>query len=113
MLLNEILKLEILETIDALLEGVTDLPEDADLNTQLEILMQRLETIKKALGITNRLPPGDSRKYHRSRIMGFMNKVRALFNRVANQLEAEMQNDATQIAPQPNQSVAEPFRQAA
>jgi hypothetical protein len=51
MLLSEIMSQDPLLEIDTLLEGVTDLPADADLNTQLEILMQRLETIKKGTGI--------------------------------------------------------------
>jgi hypothetical protein len=71
-------------------EAVTDMPEGSDLNDQLTILVGKLEACKRALGIANRLETPEERKKYRSRIMGFMNQLRPMFNRVAKTLEAEI-----------------------
>lgn len=86
--------------ITTLLETPTDLPADADLVTQLEILMTRLAAAKRALGITNRITNPKERKKHRSRVMIFLNKLRAMFDRVVKQMQADQQTDDTGIMPQ-------------
>jgi hypothetical protein len=91
--------------IDALLEAPLDMPEGASLVTQLETLMHRLESAKRALGITNRLTNPEDRKRHRSRVMSFMNQLRAMFNRVADQMEADMAKE-DQPNPEERGSVA-------
>jgi hypothetical protein len=70
-------------------EGVTDLPEGSSSTEQLEILMNKLEACKRALGIANKLETSEERKKYRSRIMKFMNQLRPMFNRVAKSLEQE------------------------
>lgn len=90
MLLKEILTTE----FDLLLkEAPMDMPANADLTTQLEVLMARLESAKKALGIANKLTDKADKKKHRSRVMSFMNQLRAMFNKVADALEAEIKAD--------------------
>lgn len=79
--------------LDALLEAPLDMPEGSDLVQQLEILTQRLESAKRALGITNRLKDPVERKRHRARVMGFLNQLRGMFDRVTKQLWDEMQQD--------------------
>ena len=46
--------------------------------------IRRLEVAKRAYGITNRLRNEDERREHRSRLAGYMNKLRALINRLIN-----------------------------
>lgn len=71
-------------------EGVTDLPADANLIQQLEILTSKLEACKRALGIANRLDNPEDRKKYKGRVMKFFNQLRPMFNRVAKQLESEL-----------------------
>jgi hypothetical protein len=91
---------ELNQSVAQLSEGVLDMPDDSSLVTQLEILMQRLESAKKALGITNRLQDPAERKKHRSRVMVFLNQLRGAFNKIATQLEQELQQDQAPAAPQ-------------
>ena len=71
-------------------EGVTDLPEGSSATEQLEILMNKLEACKRALGIANKLETPEERKKYRGRIMKFMNQLRPMFNKVAKSLEQEI-----------------------
>lgn len=71
-------------------EGVTDLPEGSSSTEQLEILMNKLEACKRALGIANKLETPEERKKYRGRIMKFMNQLRPMFNKVAKSLEQEI-----------------------
>lgn len=84
MLLKELLK------DDTIFEGVLDLPQDSSEVTQLEALMVKLEATKKALGIANHLQNPTDKKRHRSRIMTFMNQIRAMFNKLADKMEADL-----------------------
>jgi hypothetical protein len=97
MLIQEVLTEDQLNT---LLESPTDLPGDATLVKQLEILMARLEGAKRALGITNRLTNAKDRKKHRARVMTFLNALRPMFERVIKQLQSEQMTDDTGIQPQ-------------
>lgn len=82
-----------MKSSDIVREAVTDMPEGADSTQQLEILMNKLEACKRALGIANKLETPEERKKYRSRIMKFMNQLRPMFNRVAKSLEQEMASD--------------------
>lgn len=73
-------------------EGVTDLPEGSSSTEQLEILMNKLEACKRALGIANKLETPEERKKYRGRIMKFMNQLRPMFNKVAKSLEQEIES---------------------
>ncbi len=70
----------------AIMEGVTD-DLDPDLDTAMDQLAKRLEAARRGLGLTNKLPPGDSRIMHRRKIMGNLNKIRSLFNFIQKKLE--------------------------
>ena len=72
-------------------EGVTDLPTGSTPVEQLEILMAKLEACKRALGIANTLPSPVDRKKYKGRVLGFMNQLRPMFNRVATSLEKELE----------------------
>ena len=74
-------------------EGVTDMPEGSSAEQQIDILTQRLSIAKKMLGITNRLSDPAERKKHRSRVMGFLNQLRAMLKGVMAKLETEQQSD--------------------
>lgn len=93
MLISE---LQNLAAMDELNEGVLDMPDDSSLVEQLSILIQRLDTAKRALGITNQLKDPVARKKHRGRVMTFLNQLRGMFDRVTNQLQQEITQDAVQ-----------------
>jgi len=79
----------------AITEGVTD-DLDPDLDTAMDQLSKRLEAARRGLGLTNKLPPGESRVLHRRKIMGNLNKIRALFNFIQKKLEASAGDDSGQ-----------------
>lgn len=82
-----------------ILEGVTDLPTGSTPVEQLEILMAKLEACKRALGIANTLPSPEDRKKYKGRVLGFMNQLRPMFNRVATSLEQELEAGNKASAP--------------
>jgi hypothetical protein len=97
----------------ALVEGVTD-DLDPDLDTAMEQLAKRLDAARRGLGLTNKLPPGDSRVLHRRKIMGNLNKIRSLFNFIQKKLEDSAgADDAGQGQPpvQPQQQQQRPVQQ--
>lgn len=40
--------------------------------------MRRMDAAKRALGLVNKLPPGESRTMHKRRVMGNLNRIRTL-----------------------------------
>ena len=92
MKLNDIKAHKNTSYLDIIDEGVTDMPEGSDSVQQLEILMSKLEACSRALGIANKLPSPEDKKKYRSRVMGFMNQLRPMFNRVAKALEKEIES---------------------
>jgi hypothetical protein len=72
---------------EALTEGVTDLPV-GDLGSMFDEAVKRLEAARRGLGLVNKLPPGDERKANRSRIMGNLNRIRALVDRITKEADA-------------------------
>lgn len=51
---------------------------------------RRLAAAKNAYGIVNRLRSPEEKKTHRSRLAGYMNKLRALLTRLINQFTREV-----------------------
>lgn len=88
-------------------EGVTDLPAGSTPVEQLEILMAKLEACKRALGIANTLPSPEDRKKYKGRVLGFMNQLRPMFNRVATSLEKELETD-NKLPVSPTRSMSRP-----
>jgi len=89
---NEI-KHEVKTSFDNLLEGVTDLPDDASVEEQIEILTQRLEAAKKAMGIINKLKDPMQKKKHRGRVMGFMNQLRPMLKKIIKKIENDQETE--------------------
>ena len=81
--------LYITEEIDMLFENVTDMPEGATAEQQIDLLMKRLEIAKKMLGYANKLSNPADKKKHRGRIMGFMNQMRPMLKRLIDQVGSE------------------------
>lgn len=69
-------------------EGVTDIP-DGTLEDMFTDAVRRLEAARKGLGLTNKLPPGPSRQQHRARILGNLNRLRALVDRMVKMADSE------------------------
>lgn len=80
-----------LDPFDSLLEGVTDMPEGATPEQQIDLLMQRLTIAKKMLGYANKLATPEEKKKHRSRIMGFMNQMRPMLKKLIDQIGSEQE----------------------
>lgn len=70
-----------------LFEDVTDVDGDID------EAIKRLMAAKRALGLVNKLPDSASRTTNRSRIMGNLNKLNALVNRMAKKIRQEIDAD--------------------
>jgi hypothetical protein len=69
-------------------EGVTDLPAGISHEQQLDILIAKMESCKRALRIASKLEPADKKKYV-GRIIQFMYDIRLAINKVTRDLEAE------------------------
>lgn len=88
MLEGELLEMEktftvMFENYKTLVEGVTDLTSAPnDIMGLFDEASKRLDAAKRGLGLTNRLPQGEERSQHRSRIMGNLNRIRALLDRI-------------------------------
>ena len=91
-LLEDLLRLAESE-LDTLLEAPLDMPEGSDINAQIGILIQRLESARRALGITNKLQDPAERKKHRSRVMSFLNQIRGMLDRLINEFSQHATND--------------------
>jgi len=89
--LNQIRNLNptILEELEAMNEGILDMPEGTDLEQQLQILSDKMILAKKMLSLANKLKDPISKKKHRGRVMGILNKVRAALKAATAKLAAE------------------------
>lgn len=84
---------QLVESFDQLVNEINTLvaeaviPVDPDLGfeQQLAEIHKRMEAARKGLGLVNRLPAGPSRTAHRSRIMGNLNTIRTMLNRMLKQ----------------------------
>lgn len=72
-------------------EGVTDLLRrdtglgqvgGASLEQNLEEIEHRFAAARRGLGLVNKLPNGESKTFHRKRIMGNLNRIRVLLAQV-------------------------------
>jgi len=54
---------------------------------------RRLQVAKKALGLANRLSKPEERKHHTKVVLGIMNKIRALVNRLTRQLTSKVRSE--------------------
>ena len=73
-------------------EGVTDLNSaPGDFIGMFDEAIKRLEAAKRGIGITNKLPPGEERIFHRHKIMGNLNRIRGLLTRIMKNADS---NDA-------------------
>ncbi len=71
-------------------EGVTDLSAAPDdLMGMFDEASKRFEAARRGIGLTNKLPPGPERAQHRSRIMGNLNRLRALVDRIVRTADSE------------------------
>lgn len=86
---NEGGKYKIVKKRKKLQEGVTDFPADSDMLQMFDEAIKRLEAARRGLGITNKLPPGEEKRMHRSRIMGNLNRLRALVDRLVKTADSE------------------------
>lgn len=68
-------------------EGVTDLPQ-TDVMGMFDEATRRLDAAKRGLGLSNKLPP-EERRANKSRIMGNMNRLRALIYQILKKVDAE------------------------
>lgn len=75
-----------LDPFKSLLEGVTDMPEGASVEQQLQLLIQRLEIAGRMLGYANKLSDPADKKKHKSRIMTFLNQLNPMLNRLIRDL---------------------------
>jgi len=57
-----------------------------DMTDVLDRISKQFDAAKKGLGLANKLPKGESRKKHASRIMGNLNTIRAALRRVEKQI---------------------------
>lgn len=72
-------------------EAVTDMPSGTSPEQQLNLLISKLESCKRALKIAGGLGPEDKKKYI-GRIIQFMYDIRMAINKVARELEAGASN---------------------
>lgn len=70
-------------------ENVTDFG-DMDEGRIFDEAQRRLAAAKNAFGIVNRLRNPEERKTHRSRLAGYMNKLRALLGKLVNKFTQEV-----------------------
>lgn len=83
-LLNEL-------TLEEQIKLVEDVSWDPGkpLDGQLKQAIFQLEAARRALGLANQLSNPESRKKHRSRIMGMLNVLRSSLNRLCTAIDAE------------------------
>lgn len=75
-----------------LAEAVDDfLSNDADLGFMFEEARKRFLAAKRGLALANRLPDPAQRKQHKAQVMGNLNKLRAIFNRLDKAIQNVMQ----------------------
>lgn len=74
---------------NVLKEGVTDLSASHDdFMGMFDEASSRFEAARRGIGLTNKLPAGPERQQHRSRIMGNLNRLRALLDRIIKQADS-------------------------
>ncbi len=78
--------------LDRLYEGVLDMPDGTDPDSQLDILIQRMLIARKMLGMTNKLSRPEDRRKHRSRVMGLLNQIRGGIARIEKQIVSAENN---------------------
>lgn len=84
-------------------ESPVDIPSDISLEQQLNLVSQRLEVAKRALGVANRFRSPDAKKKHRGRILGIINQLRKLLRDISKQLEADINSQPEVVTSQPIQ----------
>jgi hypothetical protein len=86
-------------------EGVTDLgTPSGDLAAAFDEASKRFEAARRGFGIVNKLPKGPERSEHRKRILGNLNRLRALVDRIVKQADSEGFVANQQLAQQRGQS---------
>lgn len=87
----------------ALTEGVTDLGTSAnDLAAAFDEASKRFEAARRGFGLVNKLPAGPERTEHRKRILGNLNRLRALVDRIMKEADTQGFSANQQIAQQRN-----------
>lgn len=86
-------------------EAVTDIP-DGTLADMFEEAVKRLDAARRGLGLTNKLPPGPQRQQHRARILGNLNRLRALVDRMVKTADTEKFTADQQIRMNDNRNTA-------
>ena len=74
-------------------EAVTDLPEGSSAEEQIDIIISRLSTAKRALGIANRLTDAADRKKYKSRTLVFINQLRGMLIQLQKQIEQDIEQE--------------------
>ena len=54
---------------------------------------RRLQIAKKALGLANRLSKPEERAHHKKTVLGILNRIRALVNRLTRQLTQKIEEE--------------------
>ena len=86
-------------------EAVTDLNVPAgDLAAAFDEAAKRLDAARRGLGLVNKLPAGQERTENRRRIMGNLNRLRALVDRITKEADSAGFAAGQQIAQQNNQA---------
>lgn len=74
---------------DVLKENVTDLPGGMSTEDAFDEIQKRFEAARKGMSAVNRLAPGEFKSRHAKRVMGNLNRIRAMVKRLEKQLDAE------------------------
>lgn len=82
-----------------LLEALTELeekysaplPSGLRLDQMLDMAIERMNAAKRALGLVNKLEPGETRARHASRVMSNLNTLRAQVNRLFDEIDSQLQ----------------------
>jgi hypothetical protein len=87
-----LVEFELNESLKALEERLSvPVQDDLRLDQKLDIMIDRMNAAKRALGIVNRLPAGEKRTAHRSRVMGNLNTLRAQVNHLFDEMDSQLQ----------------------
>jgi hypothetical protein len=81
-----------------LTEGVTDFPEDLDIDSKFEEAIKRLLAAKKGLGLANSLKDVSEKREHQRKVMANLNRLRNLVISI----EKEMESHNLQVMKGPN-----------
>lgn len=83
-------KNDIVQSVEFIVNHYSVLSENVLDTSDLDVAIERMAAAKKALGIVNKLQPGDFRAKHASRVLSNLNKIRGLVRRLEQKIMSEM-----------------------